>query len=213
VESCVVRWPRAITIGALAAPSVACAQGAKSELVLLVERTSASVRFDPVSSSNQARQAHAAAVGVAFAGHGRLGARVELSVVQKGFNRTEPTAHWTYVELPVLGEARFRIPTARLQPIILAGVAPAVALTCSVAYDGVAGAYHGSCFAKDPLELVHPASHWDIGATIGTGLRVRLGSGWLLVEGRHTRGLHHVERTTTHRVWMAGLGAAVPLGP
>lgn len=86
-----------------------------------------------------------------------------------------------------------------------------MALACSVSYVGISGAYEGSCYETDPLHIVDPASHWDVEAVLGAGIRLRLSPATIVADGRYTRGMHHVERGSTHRVWSLGVGAAIPM--
>lgn len=198
-------------IGVLSASHTARAQAASTEWSASILRTKSSVVFSPRGSSNGTRRSLAPFIGMSHAFSGRLATRVEGGVVQKGFERTEPTAHWSYLEVPLLLEARFLDTRSRLRPTLQLGLAPSVALTCTVSYVGINGAYKGSCYESDPLDIVEPASHWDVGAVLGGGVRVRLPSATLIIEGRYTRGLRHVERGSTHRVWSLGAGVALPV--
>ena len=176
---------------------------------VLIARTTASVRFDPAGFSNRDRLGITPTIGVSrfVAGHG---VRVELSVVRKGFERTQPTWKWTYLELPVLLELRSTSPTASFVPVAQIGIAPSLALSCRVTYVGVNGQYSGGCRERDPLGLISPASMVDLGLVFGLGLRIRSGRRQLLFELRHTRGLTTVERQSQHRVYSAGLGITFP---
>ena len=174
-----------------------------------IARTYASVRFDPHLSSNGDRVGIAPTVG--FTRRMPLGAvRIELTVVRKGFERSEPTYHWTYLELPLLLEFRSSNARAAVLPIAQIGLAPSVALRCRVSYLGVNGPYSGGCRDHDPLGLVSPASMTDLGLVFGAGMRIRTGRQRLLLEVRATRGLTTVEKQSQHRVYSASLGFAFP---
>ncbi len=200
-----------LLLGFLGVSTTARAQSTSTEWSAAIFRTKASVVFSPLGSSNGTRGSLAPFIGVSHTAGGRLATRVEAGVVQKGFERTEPTAHWSYLEVPLLLEARFLDTHAPLRPTLQVGLAPSLALSCTVSYVGINGAYKGSCYESDPLHVVEPASHWDVGAVLGGGIRVRLPSAALVVDGRYTRGLHHVERGSTHRVWSLGVGATIPI--
>jgi hypothetical protein len=179
------------------------------EPLLLIARTKASVRFDPNGSSNGDRSGIAPAIGI-VRHFGRGAIRIELTVVQKGFERTQPTWHWTYLELPVLLEFRSASERAAVQPVAQIGLAPSVALRCTVRYVGVNGPYSGDCRDRDPLGLLASPSMTDLGLVLGAGLRIRTGRQRLLLELRANRGLTTVERQSQHRVYSAGLGFAFP---
>jgi hypothetical protein len=134
--------------------------------------------------------------------------RIEAAIDQKGFERTQPTYHWTYLELPILFELRRTSGSARVRPVAQAGLAPGVALSCSVRYFGVNGPYRGNCREPDPLGLFEPASMIDVGFVVGAGLRIRTGQQELLLELRSNRGMMAYENQSRHRVLSMGVGIA-----
>ena len=183
----------------------AAAQSSTWDPLLLIARTWASVRFDAQGSSNGDRVSFAPAFGIT-----RRVIRIEVAFVQKGFERTQPTYHWTYLELPLLLEFRSASASAVVLPVAQIGIAPSIALRCNVKYVGVNGPYSGNCGERDPLGIITPASMTDLGLVLGTGLRIRTGRQQVLLEFRAVRGLTTVERQSQHRVYSAGLGVAFP---
>jgi hypothetical protein len=202
------------SIGALVALSLLLsfpvdAQQSPWEPLVLIARTSASVHFDAQASSNRDRAGLAPSIGLAGPlARGRF--RIELTVVKKGFERTQPTFHWTYLELPLLLEFRSSRESASIMPVAQIGLAPSIAMACSVTYFGVNGPYRGNCRERDPLGVVTPASMTDVGLVLGAGLRIRTGRQRLLFEVRAVRGLTTVEKQSQHRVYSAALGLAFP---
>ena len=193
----------------LVPPASLAAQSSAWEPLALVARTTASVRFDPQGSSNRDRVSIAPTVG-AMRRLSRGMVRIELSLVQKGFERTQPTYRFTYLELPLLLEFRGSSERQAVLPVVQLGLAPSVALRCSVTYTGVNGPYRGNCRETDPLGFITPASMTDLGLVIGAGLRIRAGRQRVLLEVRATRGLTSYENQSRHRVFSAGVGLAFP---
>jgi hypothetical protein len=193
----------------LVPPASLAAQSSAWEPLALVARTTATVRFDPQGSSNRDRVSIAPTVG-AMRRLSRGMVRIELSLVQKGFERTQPTYRFTYLELPLLLEFRGSSERQAVLPVVQLGLAPSVALRCSVTYTGVNGPYRGNCRETDPLGFITPASMTDLGLVIGAGLRIHAGRQRVLLEVRATRGLTSYENQSRHRVFSAGVGLAFP---
>lgn len=176
------------------------------EATMLFSRTKSSVKFDANSAANGDRMGFAP--GVAIARPTKFGAiRMEAALVEKGFERTQPTYHWTYLEFPILAELR-PDRTKTLQAVAQAGLAPSVALKCSIKYDHVNGSYSGNCRDRDPLGLLSPVTTIDVSWVVGLGLRVGPPRNPLLLEFRGTKSMIPVEKQTKHLVLSAGVGFA-----
>ena len=109
------------------------AQNPTWEGTVLVTRTRSLVRFDANSQSSGHRSGVAPAIAVSRAtGFGAI--RLEALVIKKGFERMQPTYHWTYLEFPILLEVRSRADSGAVHAAGHAGLAPSFALSCSISY-------------------------------------------------------------------------------
>jgi hypothetical protein len=199
-----------LSILSLSAWECARAQDPAWEASVLVSRTKASVRFDANGTSNGDRMGVAPTLAVSRAA--RFGAvRFEASIVKKGFERTAPTWHWTYLELAVLLELRPASDSGMIQGVGHVGLAPSFALQCTVSYAGVQGPYRGDCQDRDPLGLLAPASMFDLSWIAGLGARVGTGPTRLLFNVRMTKGMRSHEGTSKHLVLSAGAGLSIQL--
>jgi hypothetical protein len=111
----------------------------------------------------------------------------ELLLVQKGIERTQPTHHSTYLELPLLARADFGGP--RLGGFALGGAAVAYELACRVSFVSVAGSYRGDCDSPNVAVRSTATRDWDVGAVLGGGMTFQLGVGRVTVDARYTQGL------------------------
>ncbi len=207
------RMPRAIALGGLLPLCSALGQSpatATWEPFLLVSRTSSYVAYDARSFSNGNLGAYAATIGLRRA-RALPGLRIEVSIVRKGFINTQPTFRWTYLEVPIVLEFEGSKPTAFIRPVAQIGVAPSIALSCTVYYQtGRDSYYRGSCDGRDPLGAVTTRSPVDLGLVLGAGLHVRAGARRILLEVRYTRGWVPVAGTAKQRVLSAGVGVTFP---
>jgi hypothetical protein len=138
----ITRAVASVLLGATAA-GVAGAQRASAGF--LVGRSWSSMRFGSNASSNGDR------VGLSIGPHARLRLHralslgAELIVTRKGFERTQPTVHATYVELPLLAIVEVTSPDPALQPYVGLGVSGAVMLGCRRFMLGVDGYHRDAC--------------------------------------------------------------------
>ena len=148
----------------------------------------------PESAANQSRR------GVALGGFARYAlTRVlliesDLVYAQKGYNRTQPTFHVDYVEMPLL--LRFDPVRQRSQVRLFvdAGLSPAVRVHCNnsgdVSVNGMAQHYSVTC--GDPYGYnspVRPPGWFDLGAVVGAGIGVDLSAGIVEIEARYEQGI------------------------
>lgn len=169
------------------------------------------------SSANRSRRGLAAGVFARWPLRGALSAQPELLVVQKGFERTEPTLHFTYLELPLL--LRADVGTGALGAFALAGPAVALELRCRVSYVAWRyGPYAGDCDAPGPLSTVRATTTraWDVGGVLGVGATLRVRAVRLVVDARYTHGLADVQpgpgqEATLNRSAAVTGGVAVPI--
>lgn len=138
----------------------------------------------------------------------RIALQAEALHLGKGYQRTEPTLHADYVELPVL----LRLEVApRRRIFLLGGLAPSLRVSCRVTI----GTRRERC-----VDTASPVGAelrgWDVGLTLGGGLARRAGRGTLEVEARHTRGLVDSRGwsdsdRSVHRLAALTLAYSVPL--
>ena len=205
-------WQIWVTLAALLACTTKAAFAqAGWEASVLVAKTRTSARFDALTSANRPRMGYAPAVALTHSSE-RGALRIEAMLVRKGFERTQPTWHWTYLEFPVLYEFRPGDDNGRFQPAFHGGFSAGVALKCTVSYSGVNGPYRGDCRDRDPLGLVGGSmSPFELNWIAGMGMRVRAGSNHVVFEVRATKGITPVEQSTKHFVLSAAAGIAFPL--
>jgi hypothetical protein len=197
-----------LTVGASNASK---AQDPTWEGAILLSRTQASVRFDANSTSNGTRMGFAPAAAVSRSlPFGAI--RFEATLVKKGFERTQPTYHWTYLEFPILLEMRPPSAPDSFEGVVQAGLAPSFAVKCIVKYNGVQGPYRGDCEDRDPFGLLAPVSRFDLSWILGLGLRAGTGPTRFLIEIRATKGMTTVEGSSKHTVMAAGAGLSFALG-
>jgi hypothetical protein len=185
-----------LTLGAV---EQALAQGATWEF--RVARTSSLVRTggSQYARSNQNRLGFAPSVAVAQNAR-PVAFRVEVALVPKGFERTRPTYHWTYLEVPLLVELRPFGDSAAIQPQVHAGMAPGLAMSCSVEYQTAIGLLGTGCAGSNPLSL-----SW----VLGFGVRLNAGAYPLLFEVRRTNSVTTVLGDYRHVVVSLGVGVGL----
>jgi len=180
-----------------------------------------------------------ATVGVEFL-RGALGLQLEALGAQKGagvfelyrqgpFAPVLPTglaqervlqARLGYLEIPLLVKLAPPVPSARVRPIVLFGVAPAFEFSCGgqVATGiGTLSFTQPAAFSRplDCNELRSDRMDWS---TIGAaGIEVTSSRGALTLEVRNTHGYHNIASGyngccgTYNRAWSVLVGASVPL--
>ena len=207
-----VRPLRATIVGVILPIGSALGQGSSAtwEPFALVFRTSSYVAYDARSFSNGNLGAYAPTIGLRRT-RPLPGLRIEVSIVHKGFVNTQPTFRWTYLEVPIVLEFEGATPAAFLRPVLHVGLAPSVALSCSLAYQTSREHwYRGSCYGRDPVGAVTTHSPVDLGLVLGAGMHVRAGERRILLEVRYTRGWVNVAGTARQRVLSVGLGMTFP---
>lgn len=146
---------------------------------------------DQYGTSNQPRTTIGGGLSLAIPLRTRLSLQAEALLVGKGFSRTEPTYHLTYLELPVL--VRYVLGRAVVRPYVSAGIAPALTIGCKVQYVTVSGFYRDDCSDTSPIGRTHPVARVDLGAVFAGGVRGRVERFDVDAEVRSTRGLLDVE--------------------
>lgn len=187
-----------VTRGVLALVAVGVPLAADAQSVEVGARagvTSSSVVWEtpgPISSrSNRSRRGLAAGVFARWRLTPGFSVQPELLVVQKGFERTQPTHHFTYLELPLLARADFG--GRRLRGFVLGGPAVAYELACQVSFVWYGfGPYSGDCDAPSPAGLTTATYAWDASAVLGGGVTLRVGAGRLIADARYTHGIRDV---------------------
>lgn len=156
--------------------------------------TSSTVVWDtPGPQSSQANRSRRALTIGAFMRYRLASAfslQPELLLVQKGFERTQPTHHFTYLELPLLARADFG--GRGLGGFLLGGAAVAYELACRVSYVSVTGAYRGDCDAPNGAVRTTRTRDWDVGAVLGGGVIYPVGAGRVTLDARYTQGLRDI---------------------
>jgi hypothetical protein len=169
----------------------------------------------PIDSySSQNRRTVAGGVFVRHTLWRGLSAQPELLLVGKGFNRTEPMVHATYLEAPLLLRADYHADELRL--FVEAGAALAYELRCRVSYMTLAGPFEGDCNTPGPVALSTATRRVDLGRIFGAGLALRAGPGSIVLDMRHTRGLRDIDTNPggermLNRSTALTAGYAVPL--
>ena len=166
------------------------------------------------ASANQTRAAFYAAVGV----RGRIARRFSLAadvqVAPKGFNRTTPTMHSTFLEVPLLLLWEGSGAAAPTQWYLGAGLAPGRRLHCRRFFSGTAGPHEDDCgmASYGPLDLA-PFRRWDVSQEWRVGVRRAVGQGRMVASVRLSSSLTDQEpgpesrKVTTHHFatgWLLG---------
>jgi hypothetical protein len=208
-----------IAMTGLVAPFDLCAQ--PLEVGVRAGRTWSSVTWDVPgpndSHSNRSRRAVAAGAFARLRLWRGVSLQPELLLVEKGFERTAPTLHPTYLEVPLL----LRVDTrgARLRGFLVAGPAAAYELRCRVSYATTSGPVSRDCDESvAQAALLTTTRALDLGVVVGGGASLRAGRGRVVLDLRHTRGVRDIQRLpqesarTLNRSTALRLGYAVPLG-
>lgn len=132
-------------------------------------------------SANQLRDGFYLSVGVRDRVHRRLSLVVDLQYASKGFNRTTPTVHSSFLEMPVLALWELSSQARPTQFFLGAGVAPAVMLRCVRFYVGINGPHEDSCGeSSDGGNQMEAFRHWDVSQEWRVGVRRGVGAGRLV---------------------------------
>ncbi|CAN5653092.1 hypothetical protein BH23GEM6_BH23GEM6_11780 [soil metagenome] len=124
----------------------------------------------------------------------RLALRAEAVLAPKGFGPGDERSDWRlasqYLEIPLLAEIRMlRVGSLGLH--LSGGLAPAVLVSCTVSGTTIDGFIQEPCAELNPVtgKSYGPSVAYDLGWAVAPGIRLPMGTGNLLLELRHTRGL------------------------
>ena len=172
-----------------------------------------------VSSANQTRESVYAAVGVRRRVARWFSLATDVQLVGKGYDRTAPTLHATFIEVPLLLLWEGSGPARRTQPYLGGGLAPGVRLRCRRFFIGNIGPHEDGCGAARYSALaLEPYRRWDVSQEWRAGVRRALGAGRLVAglrasasltdqqPGRESRNV-----STHHFVLGWGLGYELPV--
>jgi hypothetical protein len=162
-----------------------------SAIGVFVGASTSSMRIGDHGSSNTNRKSFTAGVNLRtrIPRLGPFAFNVLLS--RKGFDVSEPTLHFTYLELPVLYQIELAGRNARVQPYFGLGIAFAALLSCHRSITGGIGPYEDNC-GETQLQNGLPLTasrRWDVGQDYRFGLRFRAATGGVVLEARHARGM------------------------
>ena len=146
-------------------------------------------------TSNQNRQALSAAFTATRALRPWFAVSTGVAWTAKGFDRTEPTFHIRYVEVPLLGFLVVERPTIPAGVSVGGGVAMGRIIHCRRFFTRADGTYVDGC--RDPTlaiqALEDEIDRWDFTGEVRARLHVRLASGRLFAEGRYSESLRDTE--------------------
>ena len=164
-----------------------------SAVGVFIGASTSSMRIGDHGSSNTNRKSFTAGVNLRTR-IPRLGPfAFNLLLSHKGFDVSEPTLHFTYLELPVLYQIELAGRNARIQPYFGLGIAFAALLSCHRSITGGIGPYEDNC-GETQLQNGLPLTAsrgWDVGQEYRFGLRFRFRAptGGVVLEARHARGM------------------------
>jgi hypothetical protein len=152
--------------------------------------SSSSMKLGSRTSTNTDRTGFTGGVGLRTRIPGFGPIAVNLLLSKKGFEVSEPTLHFTYLEIPVVYHIELAGNRARVQPYFGVGVAVAGLLSCRRSFVGVSGPYQDDCGRTQAQNLqLNGVRGWDFSQDYRLGARFRVGAGGLVLEARHARGM------------------------
>ncbi len=164
--------------------------------------------------SSESRDAYFPSIGARLRVRRRYSLAVDLQVLEKGFDRTEPTVHSEHLELPLLLLREFTSESSDTHFFLGAGIVPSTMYHCVRFYVGVNGRHEDSCgLSSDGAQSLEAYRHWDISSDYRLGIRQRRGTGRLVAAVRYTKSLIDQQpsdvsagTSTRHRVvsWTLG---------
>ena len=123
----------------------------------------------------------------------------------------ELTLKLNYIEVPLLIQVPFGA-GAGATPYLFAGPTLAFEAGCTFGIESDAASLDIDCDEADEQDLELERKKFDIGATVGLGLRLPAGSGAFLVEGRYTLGLSNLDDSGNSDDSFKNRSAAVYVG-